>query len=239
MKVRILFFTIFIFNIQLLYAQDDSGSRIILANEGFSNASYYVYSPVYIAKGIYKSINEVKNQYPEQLMSSLLSETTQEWVNTNTLGGAKEAEQKEVSYFEAIKKMDKDKNYFELRCKLEYEANGEYFALIKFYLASQGKPPMCGAYAMQKIKGKWYKTSTPLTTSLAFMLMILDEQKLDLLFQQKTESSPQVATLLSQVFENGKISLPKLITISNNWTIKQNKLEMEYFLDKQSWINQK
>jgi hypothetical protein len=222
-----------------LYAQDEQGSRVILGNEGFRNASYYVYSPVYIAKGIYKSINEMKNQYPEELMSSLLSETTQEWVNTNTLGGEKEAEKKDTKYFEAIRKMDKDKNYFELRCKLEYEANEEHFAIIKFYLNREGAEPMCGAYAMQRIENRWYKTSTYLTTSLAFMLMQFDENKLDLLFQQNANESPLIASLLNKILVNKQVSLSKLIDISNDWTATSDTTNTDFFLDRNSWINKK
>lgn len=231
--------TILIFIGRASFGQSEEGSRVILSNNGLKNTSFYIYQPVFAAKSIYKKMEEAKNQYPEQLMSSILSVTTQSWEDFNTLGGSKDAEQKEPAFFESIQKMNKDKNYFELRCKLEYESNGEQFAIIKFYLIREGTMPMCGAYAMQKIAGRWFKTSTPLTSSLAFLLMSFDENKLDLVFQQKTTESPMITNLLNKIVENKQVSLSKLIEISNDWTTNEDATNTDFFLDKNSWINKK
>lgn len=239
MKNKQLFTAILLFITSIAIAQTEEGSRVILENNGLSNTAFYVYAPVFQAKGIYKDLSEVKNNYPEQVMSSLMSVTSQAWEDFNTLGGTKEAEQKEATFFEAIKNMDKDKNYFDLRCKLEYEANGEKFAVIKFYLTRQGAEPICGAYAFQEVDNRWYKTATPLSTSIAFMLMTFDETKLDLLFQKKQNVSPFISELLDKSLENDKISLVKLISISDKWIENKQQNLVDYFFDKNSWINKK
>jgi hypothetical protein len=238
-KILKSFIFIFVLILHKSIAQDVEGSRVILMNQGFKNATFYLYKPAFAAKAIFKKLEEVNNQYPEELMSSILSVNTQGWENFNTLGGENEAELKDDAFFESINRMNREKNFFDLRCKLAYEANGEHFAIIKFYLFRENTEPICGAYAMQKIENRWYKTSTNLTTTLAFLLMQFNEEKLDLLFQQNGKTSPEINQVLLKIIEGKKISLPKLIAFSNTWKDSKYQNLADFFYDKNSWINKK
>ena len=157
----------------LSYSQEkELGTRIMLNTDGVSESSFYVYNPVFEAKAIYKNITQAKNEYPEQLMSSIMSEITQEWVDYNTLGGKEKAEVKDKGYFDRRKKIDKDKNYFELQAKLEFKANGNDMAIMKFYLHQKDKEkPIAGALVLQKTTEGWKQTSTPYTTNMAMAIM--------------------------------------------------------------------
>jgi len=97
------------------------GSRVLLStSKGLSDISFYVYNPPFLAKAIYGDTIEAANRFPEQLMSSIISTLNQKWINYNTSGGGARAEKKEQKYFDFIRLMDKDKNYFELRSKMSF-----------------------------------------------------------------------------------------------------------------------
>lgn len=158
----------------ICYSQNTQlGSRIILSTNNVSETNFYVYNPSFKANVIYANINEAKNTYPEELMSSVLSANTQEWVNYNTLGGEKNADKKDKSFFEKIKKYNKEKTYFELQAKLDFIADGNEMAIVKFYFHQQDKEkPVAGALVMQKNGKKWKLTSKPYTPASASILLV-------------------------------------------------------------------
>lgn len=182
---------------------DNFGTRIILSTENITQTKFYVYEPSFKAKAIYKDLVQVKNNYPEELMSSILSANTQEWVNYNNLRGEKEADVKPSSYFEKVKKYDINKTFFELQAKLSFKANGNEMAIIKFYFYQQDKEnPVAGALIMQKKEGIWKTTSRPYLTPIAMALMVFKPQVLKRLLSNDPLNSIE-ERLLRKVYSDG------------------------------------
>jgi hypothetical protein len=98
-----------------LFAQSKSVS-LIVGNGHLSSANFFMYDPSLIIKGTYSDTTQALNIYPEQLMNSILSASSQKWIDYNTLGGSKEASKVSSSDLEFKKVMDRDKNYFKLIC---------------------------------------------------------------------------------------------------------------------------
>jgi len=73
--------------VSMLTNAQDNGSFIILKASfgGVKNSTFYRYNPSFKAKIIYKDTLEAVNKYPEQLMSSIMSESSKEWYNYNNL----------------------------------------------------------------------------------------------------------------------------------------------------------
>ncbi|MFL0094292.1 hypothetical protein [Tenacibaculum maritimum] len=213
----------------ICFSQNEKlGSRIILNTNNVSETIFYVYKPSFKAKVIYTNINEAKNAYPEELMSSILSANTQEWVNHNTLGGEKSTEKKDKSFLEKIKKYDKEKTYFELQAKLEFIANGNKMAIVKFYFHQQDKDkPVSGALVMQKNKDKWKLTSKPYTTSMAMVLMVFKPEILKRLLSNSPENEYE-KKLLKNIYKDG-FSFDALMKQ------KLSLEEKEYFTNPLNW----
>lgn len=166
------------------------GTRIMLNTNSFNDAAYYEYKPLFKAKAIYQNLNEVTNEYPEQLMSSILCTSSQEWENYNSLATGHEMGKSDEEEFARRRQLNIEKTYFELRSKLTFTVNGSEMAIIKFYLHDEHiKKPVAGALVMKKVNGKWYKTSTPYTTDLAMILVVFKADVLGRILANRPQNS--------------------------------------------------
>lgn len=215
----------------------EKGSRVLLStSQDLSNVSFYVYTPPFSAKAIYKDTAEATNKFPEQLMSSVISATSQQWIYYNTLNGKEKAEKKEQKYFDYIKYMDKDKNYFELRSKLSFSLNSSYFTIIKFYFHIQELPKtQTGAYVMQQVNGRWYLTSNSNTSDIALMVMRFQEEKLLYLLKAKPIGDKLMDDLIKLVAKNESIDFTLLYNEFSSWYDKNESQKIDYFIDKNAW----
>lgn len=228
--IRILI-TVFvsIFFIISTYAQDNLGARLIIGTNNIENTTYHIYDPPFRAMVIYKDTIEAVNKYPEQLMSSMLSASNQDWVNYNTLGGAIESSKISQEEFDKVKKLSYDKNYFELLSKLEFEVNNDKMAIVKFYLYKEDlDKPVAGATVMQYINNRWYETSKPYTTSIAMALMIFKVNIMNSLLTGKGRNEME-NDLIKKVYDNG-LDFDKLLQQQNLSTE-----EKEYFTNPLNW----
>jgi hypothetical protein len=165
--------------------------NVILGGKEINNVSYYVYDPPFLAKPIFNQLEDVKNNYPEKLMESIISASDQNWVNYNNLNIS---EIKDNAFFEKVKKQDKDKNYFELLSKLEFEANNSQMTIIKFNLYIDEKKdslPLVGTYVCQKVDGIWKRVSTPFTTRLAMVMLVFKQDILKRLLVGKYNNTTE------------------------------------------------
>lgn len=211
-----------------LYSQDNLGARVILSTDRISNASYYVYDPPFKATKIYNSLSEINNEYPEKLMSSILSASSQEWVNYNTLGGEENADKKADSHFENVKSLNIEKTFFELYSKLLFKVNGSEIAILKFYLHDERKKnPIAGATVMENVEGRWYKTQKPYTTPIAMALMIFKADVMEHLVKNQPVNDLE-KKLLSEVYSSG-LDFEKLLKVN------LNDEEKEYFTNPLNW----
>lgn len=83
-----LFLLLLLFLTISIYSQNNKlGYPVTLIAEGNqNNAAFMVYSPPLKIKALYTDSLQAKNQLPEELIMSVLSANSQEWINYNYLG---------------------------------------------------------------------------------------------------------------------------------------------------------
>ncbi|RUA34501.1 MAG: hypothetical protein DSY77_05050 [Bacteroidetes bacterium] len=227
----------FVFLNLTVLGQDNKGSRIILSvTQGIENASFHVYEPPFQAKAIYSDTTEAVNEYPEQLMSSIMSATNQPWVEYNVLGGAESGEQKSNRHFDFISTMNRDSNYFELRSKLMFSEGSREFAIIKFYLHTEDiSEDQSGAFVMQKVGDRWYRTATSFTTNIAVMVMRFKAPLLQQILGGQLTGDSQVDTMIQQVGNNGVVDINQLYALFAAWYENNDTANLDYFIDENAW----
>jgi hypothetical protein len=215
----------------------NKGSRVLLGSSiQLDNASVYIYEPPFLAKGIYKDTTEAVNKFPEQLMSSIISTTNQKWIDYNTLHGALNSEKKDSKYFDYIRTMDKNKNFFELRLKMSFTINDNEFAIIKFYLSTEETvEAKSGVYVMQKIENRWFTTRTSFTSDLALMIMRFDEDKFLTVLKARPIGNELMDELIEKVKVNSSVDLSKLYKEFSSWYSNDDLQKIEYFIDSKAW----
>ncbi|WP_375604869.1 hypothetical protein [Flavobacterium davisii] len=228
-KISISLFTLLLF-FQNTYCQEKS-NRIYSFN--LTEIYFYKYKPEFIIKAT-KDFKNIKNEFPEELIQSILSCSNEEWEIFNTLGGRQKADINDQSHYDRVKKMNVDKNYFELKHKLEFEIDGIPTAIVKFYFITQESPkPQAGITVMQKYAGRWYKTSMKMVSNLAMTALRLKTDELEKIILEKNES-PQLQELNKRVFIKGKLDFNKLNQEIDSWYIDKsinNLNKKDYFKD--------
>ncbi len=215
-----------------IYAQDENdGVRIILkATKGnIGNSSFYVYNPPFKAKAIYKDTIEAVNSYPEQLMSSIMSENSEAWYYYNNLERNK-ISSKIKERFNNVSALDKDKNYMELLHKFEFEVSGTQYAIIKFKLVvEEREEPSYGAYALTKVENKWKKTASPLTFKLVMLNAFFKTDKLNQIIKGNKTNDKLVNNVIEKVYENGILNVEKLLEEFESWLKNNNTQYISHF----------
>ena len=152
--------------------------EIEVAEELLNKPRLYVYDPPLKIKAIYKSIDEAKNKTPEELMISIRSADTQEWLNYNTKGGkAHKADPEKLAKRHAY---DPDLYYFELIHKLEFERNDTPIVIIKYWFVDGGKRTLIAEAWLEKINGRWVRGAATYneTENLAELVRIVKTEYL-------------------------------------------------------------
>ncbi len=103
--------------IQSIFCQE-KGARIYSYN--INEIGFYKYQSDFKIKAT-KDFKTIKNELPEDLIQSVLSCSSEEWEIFNTLGGKEKADINDKMHYNNVKKMDINKNYFELKHKIEFE----------------------------------------------------------------------------------------------------------------------
>lgn len=239
-KYILLLFSITFTSSNLMKAQENypmHGTRVILAiNSPVKDNSFYVYSPAYKAKAIYKSLAEITNEYPEQLMSSLLSADNQEWYNANMLSTSGLQEKQESLVFERTKKMDREQVFYELNCKFQFSYQQQLMAIIKFYMHVSDIKTFAGAFVLQKVGNRWFKTVTPFTNDLSVIMIRFKTDKLQQIFYGK-ETGDKLTDELIRLIKgsDGSISIDKFSKEVKAWYKTNETEKLNYFKDPLSW----
>lgn len=235
MNLRLIIICIYFLISSIGYSQNKESSNIILARMDSSEMYYYQYQPPLKITADYSYINEATNEYPEQLVKSVLSARDQEWVNYNTLGGAENASQKDQAHFDRVASMNKEKNYFELHHKLTFDVGGIPTTFVKFFFYQEDEKPVSGCMVMQKIRNRWYKTSHPSFSTLSIILMRLKTDVLEGIVLSNS-NVPEVNELRERVTTNGSLDLQKLEDEFSSWyrpVVDQQKIGL--YKDPQTW----
>lgn len=208
--------------------------NIILGYSAKKEISFYQYVPVLKIKADYKSIKEAENKYPEQLVQSILSASSQNWVDYNTLGGASKSRKKEVSHFQRVLSMDKEKNYFELHHKIVFNIGNVPTAIIKLFIYQETQEPISAAFVMQFVDNRWQKTSHPATSDLSIIVMRLKSNVLRGLILGSSDKN--IKELRKRVSTNGLLDTEKLINEFSNWYSPQrDETKITLFIDPKTW----
>lgn len=220
----------------VLNAQEQQRSNRLYSGE-IQNISYLVYPPVTHIKAASKSQKEITFQYPESLMLSIMSCSDATWESYHTLGGKANADIKEASHYAYIKTMNRDKNYFELKHKFEFEVMGVPTAIIKFYLITEQSPqPQVGVVTMQKIDGRWQKTSMQMFSKMAMIALRLKSDVLEKIINQD-QSDKFLRAIHERVFDKQTLNFDKLSAEIDSWYMEETKYNKEmksYFKDPNS-----
>lgn len=192
------------------FAQNYEESSIMVFETRVVNSNFLVYDPPFPAKGIYKDTLEAVNQFPEQVISSIMSATNQAWENFNYLNG--QARKLDAAHFEKAAKLDKNKNYYELRSKFEFIHEGSPTAFIKYYFHFEDLKEQGGGFkVLKKVNGKWYATLIPNFITVPYMLFWFKDERLKELFAGKPTGNPFTDDIITKTRdESGNLDLEKL-----------------------------
>jgi hypothetical protein len=196
---------------------------------GFEAKNFKIqkYMPQFIAKKAYSNLKEVTNQYPEQLVESEMSVTSQEWSSFN-YGKPREAEPQRYA---SIKKMDIDKNFSKLLLKIQYEVNGEEFAIIKFDIYSDKKnAPTVFVLAMKKVQNRWIIYDEAAITDLMFFMMFLKTETLEAIFNQQKTGNSKMDEIIESSKINNTFSLNQCLFLTKS-VLEKDKSSLESILD--------
>lgn len=233
MKKNVIFFCLIIFAHYHMYSQKDY-ANLIIGKEDKVELSFQTYDSLIIKKD-YIKIEDVKNDSPENLIKSILSATTQEWVDYNTLGGSLKSIKRKTEYFKKIAEMDRDKNYIQLVHKISFLIDNTPTEIIKFYFKQENTDLISGCYVLQKINNRWYKVSNATTSNLSIMIMRLKTDVLLELFSGKI-SNPKIKETYNSIYSDKIIDLIKFENIFFSWYTPTKKKEMlDLFIDPKTW----
>ncbi len=232
-KVNLL--NLFVFIISTVVNAQEEDSNLILSYPEESEISFYQYPEGTNTKAIYKSQTEADNVYPEQLLESIISATNQEWVNYNTLGGAEKASEKKQSHFDKIKSMNKNKNYFELAHKLNFNVGGVPTTIIKFFTHFEGTDVLSGAVVMQLVDGRWQKTSHPSLSTLSIIVMRMKSEVLEGIVLQNSDE-PNIKAITERVTGESGLDLSLLEEEFASWYSPEiNETKIKMYKDPKTW----
>lgn len=227
MKFKILFFLICGCYVSQAQKFDVYCSTSPYLSSEVTDFKIHLYSPVFIAKRTYQNLSEVVNQYPEELVQSEMSVTSQAWSSFN-YGVNREAEPKR---YDMIKKADVTKNYAHLLYKVSYISNGIQYAIVKLHIYSEiQKDPTGFALAMKKQGNKWIICDDAAITDLMFMMIFLKQDALKNIFENNNTQNFVLDGFIKTSSQNGALNLNQLLSSIKNQLTK-DKISLETVLD--------
>jgi len=233
--IKVCFLNLTMFLTSMSHAQKTNNPNIILSISEESELNFFEYEPGLKLKATLSSLNEVKNKFPEELMQSILAARNQEWINYNTLGGEEKATKKEQSHFDKIIKMNKEKNYFELQHKLTFELGGVLTCIVKFYFYQENEKLVSGAYLLQKVNDRWYKTSSSSLSILPIIVMRMKSEVLSGIIYGDSEIEA-IKEIRERTTTNGSLDLKKLEDEFASWySPEKDEAKIGAYKDPKSW----
>lgn len=229
-NIRTLFLLIIAFTPLYLLAQNDISNCTegINLSLGVKNFSVFTYPSNTRVGMVYTNVSQVKNQTPEELMSSILCANTQEWVNFNEIEPSKLSKEKASQ----INNANRLKNYFDLLQKIEFDANGTTYALIKFRLTIENSPkPMNLTETMALKNNHWMRVTESSLTSLIFMTGMTEINYLNHLFDGKETGNVTFDKFLEESKKNNQVDLNKYIKATESFATKEGIIKMQFMLE--------
>ncbi len=173
----VLIFYLFFISLTYSQVQQTDCAKSIFINQSVNNFRTLQYPQNTKARKI-NSFEEVKNSTPEELISSSLSATNLHWFNFNREDKKKKSSQD----FNYIKNVNSDLYFAELLFKIEFEANGKEYAIVKYHLHDNNKSELGFAEVMTKKDGRWYTISESEVSQLLFFMIMIDVKYINQIF---------------------------------------------------------
>jgi hypothetical protein len=202
-------------------------TRVLLAanNATFKHYEQYATPLKIIPK--YSSLKEVDNKTIEDIIASILCETSQEWVNFNTLGGEKSASIKSEDDFQKIRNRDNSKTFIELLSKMDFDIMGQDLSIVKFKLYVEQVPKgVTGTFQLQKVGNRWYKTSRTDMSKIGLLMMFIKSQVISDLLAGKSTGNKEFDKLLKNVSDNQELNFDKLYNEFSLWETDKQKTDL-------------
>lgn len=214
----------------VLVTTAEAQTRLILSSGRANSCEYVVFEPQRSIRASFIGTTESI----EGFMASVLKADSQAKINAYTLGGVKNAEQKTTKDFEKIKLQDSQKTYFELISKLEIKSGGQYLTTVKFRLYLEQAPKgISGAYQLQKVGNRWYKTNRSDLSEIALMLVFMKKNILKELIDNEAQKDPLLIDLSQKTRDVEGLNFKKLYKEFISW--EKDKTKREYFLEPTGW----
>ena len=182
----------------------------------------------------YKINNEIEVDFskPEGLVLSKIYANNKDWAKRNNEDSLVR-DRRDDSHYEAIKKMDKNKEFIRFLCKYTYTQGGEEICIISFAIHTEltkNEIPM--TIQCIKKKNRWYEGYR--TGSFA-VLQIIDNFRWDVLekiFIGKPTENERFNALLMKIGKNELIDMKILFKEYTSWKqlkSKDDKENLHYF----------
>lgn len=229
-NIRIIYFLLIALAPLCLLAQNEASNCTdgISLSSGVTNFKVFSYPPNTRVGMVYNDVSQVKNQMPEELMGSILCANTQGWVNFNEIEPSKLSKVKESQ----INKANRLKNYFDLLQKIEFNANGTTYVLIKFQLTAESSPkPLNLTETMAFKNNRWMRVTESSLTSLIFMTGMTQMNYLNYLFDGKVTGNTTFDKFLEESKKDNQVDMNKYIKATETFAIKEGIAKMQFMLE--------
>lgn len=182
------------------YCQSYDGICHAIQKVGYpiQNFRYTAYSDNYVIRDKYKSIDEIKNNTPEELLKSQISVTNNKWLSKN-YGVEKKWSEKQ------FQNLHEKGNFLVLIGKLEIKYNDEVYSVVKFNMSSKERI-IPASLVMRKEGDTWLFDEDSLISNLSFIFMSLSGDDLYYIFNNIKSKSKVIDDLIDNSWENNKFN---------------------------------
>lgn len=216
----------------LIQAQEYQSDVITLCKTTWHEGFFHVYDPPFRARRTYAKLDEVENKYPEQVYQSMMSATSQEWVDYNTYGGSEKSRKQAANFFTKNATQDKEKNYYELVAKFQYNTGDMAYAVIKAYLHLEGDENLYpSALVLIREGERWYTNSAKEEAMMVYFFSNFSLSTIQAVIEGRETDDPFIKTCQGTMRREGFFDFnqaPKLLgnlKVSGDITAIQAHLE--------------
>lgn len=185
--------------------------------------SFNVYKNNTFINDKYRTVDEITNLTPEELLRSQFSTTNNKWLSINY--------NKPMSWSQQqFDKLNNPKNKMELLCKLYIKSKDFEFSIVKINFYDEKNNVVSGSILMQKNKNnKWFITNNEIFSNIEFVIMFTSLDDLYYIFNNSPKSSNTgINNLINKVWANNYLNFNKAINNLGGLLIKSEYKSFPY-----------
>ena len=219
------------------YAENHSIIRPLNAEAvlKLENSTFHVYRPPFIVKRAYKNLSEVKNSTVEELMRSLISATTQDWVDFNYAPGM--SPKISQSQFDVRKSRGVDDHYYEVMHRFDFLYNGTKTAILKYWFVENGARTDLGSAVLQQTSGRWVRTAVSGLEKIELVVTRLKTESLEKIFAVggvNAETEWEIDLLEASHGRSGRVNFDQIYDYVFSLSRNGKYQTLEKFVDRAS-----